>query len=225
MAKEEQPNYGYPVPGPQYITSDEVMNEIFFLTDEKWHFERRKANYDYVIIGSSFCALAFVKRALKNNPDAKIIIIERGGYYLPQHFQNLPPAFMMTVEGAGETFPWRITKDTHEGEYIKWQHGVNNFFGGKSSFWSGWCPEPTDEDMSEWPDETKEVVKRYFPAAKELLKVIPADQISKEEHGKDSIYGELQDDVYEMLKDISTKIEAITESMPAPLAVKADMYR
>ncbi|KAI6649657.1 hypothetical protein LOD99_6661 [Oopsacas minuta] len=225
MAQGEVPQFGYPVPGPQDIRPDDIMNDIFFLNDKEWDVERRKGNFDYVIIGSSFCALAFVDQALKNNPNAKIMIIERGTYYHPEHFQNLPPPFVMPMNGIGETFPWRISKETHEGQYIKWQYGMSNFFGGRSTFWSGWCPEPTDEEMEEWPKETKKVVHKYFPVVKQLLNVIPADQISKTEQGKDTIYGALQSDIQESLKDISSKISTITRWMPAPLAVEAHMYR
>ena len=219
--------YGYPSPGIQHVTSDEIMNSLFFLSDEKWDVERRQADYDYVVIGSSFCALAFVDQALRNNPDAKIMIIERGVYYHPEHFQNLPPAFVTTVGGTSETFPWNITKETHEGKYIKWQHGMNNFFGGRSSFWSAWCPEPTDDEMSEWPKKAKKVVHEYFPAAKKLLNVVPADEICAGEHGRDRdpIFGALQCGLEEKLKGLPTKIEAVTRFMPAPLAVGAQMYR
>lgn len=225
MASKMEPQYGYPTPGPQQVTVDKIMDDLFFLSDEEWDVERRRADYDYVIIGSSFCALAFVDRVMKNNPDTKIMIIERGVYYHPEHFQNLPPAFVTTVGGTSETFPWTITKETHEGQYIKWQHGMNNFFGGKSSFWSGWCPEPNDDEMSEWPEETKKVVHDYFPAAKELLNVVPADKICKRAEGSDPIFGALQNDLQEKLKHLPSKIEAFTRYMPAPLAVGAQMYR
>lgn len=224
MAKAS-PQYGYPSPGPQNISADEIMNSLFFLTDEQWDTERRNADYDYVVIGSSFCAYAFVKQVLQNKPDAKIMMLERGVYYHPEHFQNLPPAFVTTVGGTSETFPWTITKKTHEGEYIKWQHGMNNFFGGRSSFWSAWCPEPTDDEMTDWPEETKAAVHKYFPAAKDLLNVIPADEICKSESGEDPIFGELQCDIQERLQDLPSKVPAVTRNMPAPLAVGAQMYR
>ena len=221
---QEQPKHGFPALGPQVITPNDIMNDIFFLTDEQWKVESQHGQFDYVIIGSSFCALAFVEQAVKNNPNAKIMIIERGTYYHPDHFQNLPPPFVMTVGSTGETFPWTITNDTNEGQF-KWQHGMNNFFGGRSVFWCGWCPEPTDEEMSEWPKETKENVHKYFDKAKKLLNVIPADQISKKEQGRNNIYGVLQSDVQMRLKDISSKIATVTRCMPAPLAVSAQMYR
>ena len=223
--KKTSPQFGYPSPGPQNISSNDIMNNLFFLTDEQWDVERRQTDYDYVVIGSSFCAYAFIKQALKNKPDAKIMMLERGVYYHPEHFQNLPPAFVTTVGGTSETFPWRITKKTHEGQYIKWLHGMNNFFGGRSSFWSAWCPEPTDDELNEWPEETKKAIHSYFPAAKELLNVIPANEIHKDKPGVDPIFGELQGDIQEKLKDITSQIPVVTRCMPAPLAVGAEMYR
>ena len=225
MAQNNQPQFGYPLPGRQNVTIDEIMSSLFFLTDDQWNLERRQSDYDYVIIGSSFCALGFASKALKNNPNAKIMIIERGVYYHPEHFQNLPPAFVTTVGGTSETFPWNITQETHEGEYIKWQHGMNNFFGGRSSFWSSWCPEPTDEEMPDWPDEVKKVIHEYFPDAKKLLNVVPADEICNREHGPNPIFGALQKEVQEKLADLPSKVDTFTRVMPAPLAVGAQMYR
>lgn len=203
------------------------MRNLYFMSDEEWEVDRRKGCFDYVIIGSSFCALGFAKKALQNNPDVQILIIERGVYFHPEHFQNLPPAYVSTVGGTSETFHWNITQKTHEGEYIKWQHGMNNFFGGRSSFWSAWCPEPTDEEMEEWPDEVIKVVRNYFPQAKELLNVIPADKISQHE-GPESkhIFGPLQETIQRTLQNEAPgKIKAITRVIPAPLAVGANMYR
>ena len=214
--------HGYPEPGLQQVSSDDIMSNLFFLSDKQWDIERTQANYDYVVIGSSFCALAFVNRVLENNPKAKIMIIERGTYYHPEHFQNLPPAFVTTVGDSGKTCPWSITKEMHEGQYVKFMQGMNSFFGGRSIFWSGWCPKPEDDEMSGWPAEMRKAIHDYFPAAKELLRVVPADQISTE---KDSIFGTLQRVVQERLDDLPRKIPAFTRSMPAPLAVGAGICR
>ena len=47
---------------------------------------------------------------LKNNPLSKILCIERGQFFLPEHFQNLPLAFSTTVgiNGLTETYPWTL---------------------------------------------------------------------------------------------------------------------
>ena len=39
---------------------------------------RYKGDFDYVVIGSSFCGLSFTKRVLEKQPEAKILIIDRG---------------------------------------------------------------------------------------------------------------------------------------------------
>ena len=224
MSKED-PQYGYPVPGRQKFTVDEIMTDLYFMSDEEWNKDRTEGQFNYVIIGSSFCALSFVNQMLQKNPKTKILIIERGSYFHPEHFQNLPPAYSFTVEGKAETFPWNITQKTHDGEYIKFQHGMNNFFGGRSSFWSGWCPKPTRDEMEEWPEEVIKAVHDYFPHAEKLLNVVAANKISSKADERKPIFGALQEFVFEALEPTPSEIEAITRIEHAPLAVKADMYR
>ena len=219
-----KPMNGWPTPGPQEIPVDDIMSHLYFLTDKKWNSVRCGGDFDYVVIGSSFCALGFTHQAIKNNPDAKILIIDRGTYFHPEHFQNLPPAYSKTVGGKSETFHWKITDDTHNGKYIHYLHGMNNFFGGRSSFWSAWCPEPTNEEMADWPPAVMKKIKKYFPDAKKLLNVVPANEISSHEPG-DKIFGKLQDAVHDALTPAPSDIEAITRVIHAPLAVKADQYR
>ena len=223
--KREQSEYGFPTPGPQHVSVDKVMTDIYFISDREWNAERSTGAFDYVIIGSSFCALGFTHQMLQNNPKAKILIIERGMYFHPEHFQNLPPAYSLTVGGKSETFHWNITDKTNEGEYIKWQHGMNNFFGGRSSFWSAWCPEPTKEEMTDWPQEVIDKVHKYFPAAKKLLNVILSNEISSKERKGMAIFGDLQERLYHLLKNAHSEIEVITRVDYAPIAVRADMYR
>jgi hypothetical protein len=218
----ENPEYGYPSPGPQEISAGDVMKKLYFMSDDAWENCRTNGNFDYVVVGSSFCALAFTQQMLKKNPKAKILILERGQYFLPEHFQNLPPAYSFVLCSTSETFHWKITEATHEGEYIKWQHGMNNFFGGRSLFWSGWCPEPTREEMVEWPEEVINAVHEYFPAAKQLLKVTPVNKISNE--GSQSIFGQLQDVLVEKLQSCLS-MDSITRVEHAPLAVQANNCR
>ena len=37
--------------------------------------------FDDIVVGSGFCALAYVDQALRQNPFRKILILERGGKY------------------------------------------------------------------------------------------------------------------------------------------------
>ena len=217
--------YGYPTPGKQKVTAEDIMNTHYFMDDEEWEKNRILGDFDYVIIGSSFCALAFTTQALENNPDAKILIIERGTYLHPDHYQNLPPAFETTVHDPSETFHWRVSQKTKQGEYIKGLHGAYSFFGGRSSFWSGWCPEPTQAEMEGWPEEVIKVIRDYFPKAKEFLNVIPADKIFKDRAHHHPMFGELQSKVQSMLREASGKVEAVSDVIPAPLAVEAKKQR
>ena len=223
MAEGTGSEKGWPTPGPQEVSVQDIMTNLYFMTDKEWEIARTSGEFDYVVIGSSFCALGFTKKVLENNPNAKILIIDRGAYFHPEHFQNLPPAYCKTVGGESETFHWRITEETHNGKYIHYQHGMNNFFGGRSSFWSAWCPEPTSEEMAGWPKETIEKVHQYFSPAKQLLHVIHANEII--ESGSNKIFGKLQEAVYNSLEPAPSQIQEITRVDHAPLAVNAEQYR
>lgn len=218
-------HYGYPTPGKQNVTAEDIMNCHYFMTNEEWERNRTHRRFDYVIIGSSFCSLAFTTQALKNNPNVKILIIERGAFLHPDHYQNLPPAMETTVFDPSETFHWSVSQKTNEGEYIKGLHGAYSFFGGRSSFWSGWCPEPTEAEMEGWPKELVKVVKDYFPKAKELLNIVSADEIFGDGIHDQPIFGELQKEVHAKIKQASSKIETVKDVIPAPLAVKANTQR
>ena len=222
MSKSEN---GYPNQGRKEISVHDIMTNIYFETDAQWEIDRNSGDFDYVIVGSSFCALGFTHQMLKKNPTVKIIIIDRGDYFLHEHSQNLPPAYPRTVRDESETFHWKITEETKNGEYIHSLRGMFNFFGGRSSFWTAWCPEPTDDEMADWPQEVIEKVKEYFPAAKDLLQVIPANEISASGKDGNKIFGELQTVVYEKLEDTPSKMDTITRVLHAPLAVKADKCR
>ena len=131
--------YGFPTPGPQDPSGQRVMDHVFFLSNAGWKAAREDTSYDYVIVGSGFCALAFAERALKNQPASRILIVERGPFFLPEHFQNLPLPFKQTLGGMSETFPWTLSATTAlglDGGYIRWQHGMVPFFGGRSTLWS-----------------------------------------------------------------------------------------
>lgn len=82
--------HGYPTPGPQNPTGQKVMENVFFLSNEQWENAREYNSYDLVIIGTGFCGLAVVTKAVEKNPAIRILMIERGTFFLPEHFQNLP---------------------------------------------------------------------------------------------------------------------------------------
>jgi hypothetical protein len=196
--------HGFPTPGPQNPTVTQVMNHIYFGSEEKWKECREKLVFDYVVIGSGFCSYAFVDRIIKNaikncSPEQElkipnILVLERGSFYYPEHFQNLPHAFkFITPEQRffNETFPWylarssatmRITEGATPPENndkgATWQHGMVPFFGGRSSLWSAWCPRPDvhkleSSDINNWPAEMIDMMRQpsFFEDAENLLGV------------------------------------------------------
>ena len=227
-------NYGYPTPGPQTPTGQHVIDHVFFLSRTEWKCVREEEKFDYIVIGSGFGALGFVEKALSNNPWTRILIIERDPFFLPQHFQNLPLPYQQTLGGLSETFPWSLSNKTHHGRFIKWQHGMVPFFGGRSIMWSSWCPRPTRDEMQGWPDQTIEAAHKYFDEAEKLLNVISANEININRgpkiqrcgpnplyEGSTPVFGTLQKELTKRLEKHRDKIDSATRVIPAPLAVGA----
>lgn len=221
---------GYPTPGPQNPDVNQILNHVYFTNNEEWKKIREENTYDYVVVGTGFCAYAFVERVLKGNPNARILMLERGGFHLPEHFQNLPLAYQGLLGGMSETFPWSLdyntaNKDTSKGDFIKSQHGMLPFFGGRSTTWSAWCPRPNREELALWNED---IVKRleakggYFESAEQLLNVIGADKLV----GKSSAYGKLQKSVsvyFDVKNNRAIKnLTNLSRVMPAPLAANGE---
>ena len=231
MSVASKPNfaYGYPAPGHQNSTPHAVLNRVFFLDEYTWDEVRQFEQFDYVVIGSGFCAYAFCERILATEPKARILVLERGPFFLPEHFQNLPLPYVHTLGGLSETFPWTVSRRTAEQPpgNIQWQHGMVPFFGGRSIMWSTWCPRPLVDEMAEWPPSIIDAAQRHFESAERLLCVIPADQIDSDkpadvldahvEAGR-PVYRTLQQSIQKRLADNLGRIPSATRSMAAPLA-------
>ena len=214
-------SHGFPTPGLQQPTPNQIMENLFFLSDIKWEEARQKHKYDVIIIGTGFCALAVARRALTNNPQCRILIIERGTLFLPEHFQNLPKPFDRTLGGMTETFPWTLSLKTASGEggTVRWQHGMIPFFGGRSVMWSAWCPEPTDKELYGWPDDTKRVIQKNLKDAAELLDVQKVDEVEADLfHSEKPIYGPLQSCINKLLQDKGLQVEGVYRIEAAPIA-------
>ncbi|OJJ37023.1 hypothetical protein ASPWEDRAFT_50365 [Aspergillus wentii DTO 134E9] len=206
---------GYPIPGVQSPSATSVMTKDYFVSDTDWQTMLDHGSFDYIVVGSGFTALAFIDEALKLNPDCKILVLERGGFWLPTHFQNLPLPFKMVLGGPSETFPWTLSRKTHKTRELQFCHGSCPFFGGRSTFWSAWCPQPPIELMRGYPrsltDATEE--RCFWAKAKELLHVTPANEIG------DTIFDELQTKIDNTLEKNLNKISTANYVESAPLAV------
>ncbi len=202
-----------PVPQSNCVGSEATTTSYPpFISDKELEESR---DFDYVVIGASFCALAFIRGVLKNNPLAKILIIERGDYIPPEYFETRTPLELGREEKENERIYWNVSPRTQDGEHITSLRGMNIFFGGRSCFWKAWCPKPTKEEMAEWPEEVIENVDKCFPAAKELLNVQPVNEIRE--------FGQLQTTTYRALKSAVDSIEAISRVEHTPLAVSVSV--
>ncbi len=233
-ATSTHPAGGFPTPGPQSPTGKCLMDQVYFLSNSQWNEAREQGAYDLVIVGSGFCGLAVARRALEQKPFCRILMIERGPFFLPEHFQSLALPFVPTLGGLSETFPWTVSARTAEGRggVARWQHGMVPFFGGRSTLWSAWCPRPTPDEMAGWPEETIRKAQEYFEAAETMLHVRKADEIdtdSLEDAGlrklisrRRPVYGRLQHWVQNRLKDGIGALKTLYRSEPASLASAAE---
>ena len=85
-ASSENFQYGYPTPGPQSPTGQDVMDHVYFVSNTEWKSIIEVEQFDYVVIGTGPCGLAFVERILSRHPQSRILVLERGGYFLPEPF-------------------------------------------------------------------------------------------------------------------------------------------
>ena len=211
-------NYGSAPPNQQ-ITGQNILDNLFFVTESDWERVTEEC-FDYIVVGSGLCALAFVERMYQNNPKAKILILERGSFFLPEHFQNMPLPFQKTL-GPTESFPWNLSPETTTGSPIKLLHGMRSFFGGKSTLWSGWCVKPTVKEMEGWPAQLIETTRKYCDEAAILLNSIPANQIGGNKNCEKSTYNVLQKKLYERLSTNLDKIPSATRVIHTSLAMGA----
>ena len=216
---------GYPGPSiPRCVSGTDLLDKNFFLSNEEWNEARISKEFDHIVIGSSFCALAFIKRALANNPNAKILLLEQGHLFLQEHFQNLPSYYKKAIgdRDSIENFPWSLTDETQNGKHGKLSvRGTIDYFGGGSCVWSGWVPKPSRDELEGWPEEIKERIFRHFEEAIKFLHVVPTDKIRSGNEER-PIYGELQKKMGELLKE---KLKYELSSDPAPLAIGTGLYR
>jgi hypothetical protein len=121
----------------------------------------------------------------------------------------------MVLGGPSETFPWTLSRKTFETKELKFCHGSCPFFGGRSTFWSAWSPQPPEALMRDFPESMKATTRKkgFWEEAKKLLQVTPASAID------DSIFGELQTAIDSILKAAVKSIPTASGVEPAPLSV------
>ena len=170
-------------------------------------------DFDYIVIGSSFCAIGFIEKALQKNPAAKILIVEKGRY--PSNVQNLSPKDLGEQEKCTEKILWEFKTEDKDG-LIENVRGINCCFGGRSCFWKAWCPKPTREEMAGWPEKVVDNILAYFSNAERLLNVTPVNEIKTNE---EKPFNLLQRIIHDQVMRLPEKMRIITRIEHASLAV------
>jgi 3-keto-disaccharide hydrolase/GMC oxidoreductase len=78
----------------------------------------------------------------------RILVLERGPFVLPEHFQNM--SFMGGLPNWVR--PW---EKTVSGDYP----GLRLCLGGRSLEWGGWSPELLDDELTAWPTSVVDALK------------------------------------------------------------------
>ncbi|WP_337264701.1 MULTISPECIES: GMC oxidoreductase [unclassified Serratia (in: enterobacteria)] len=131
----------------------EVDNIYFSRFDEI-----KGESFDYIVIGGGAYGTSFTHRVLQHNPQARILVLEKGNYLIPDHIQNIPPAYIKLNTSVG-TRPW-----TYYGT-----PGLNfmpqiPYVGGRALFWNAWTPQPDESEMPDWPVQAIESLdKQWYP--------------------------------------------------------------
>ena len=207
-------NSGYPHPGPQNATAEQIASSAFFAKPDAWP-SIQTAEFDFIVIGTGPTAVAFIEQTMKCNAHAKILILERGGYWLPTHYQMLSTAFQATTGTPTTTYPWSRTKKMATEGNDFFQAGYIPQLGGRSTYWSAWCPTPTPAQLRDWPPQLIEVTqqKNFWQRAQNFLHVTATDEI------KNGIYGALQQQITKNLRSNLGSVPSATEAFSAPIAV------
>ncbi|MFY2559442.1 GMC oxidoreductase [Corallococcus terminator] len=205
------------------------MDSVFFLTEEDWRLECGSEACDYVVIGSGPCGLAFAERTLRHDPHGRILMLEQGPFFLPDHVQNLPIPYQQVRGQLVETYPWTLSARTvaQPPGNIGFQHGMVSFFGGRSTMWSSWSPRPLRSELASWPAETVRAIEANLTDAERLLHVVPADQLDSdlEPATREKLsrhrptYGVMQRELQSLLAARLDRVDSATRVLPAPLSV------
>ena len=203
-----------------YERSDRIFRDIDLncfnnsLTSSKISPDLSDEIYDYVVIGSSFCSLAFISRILQNDPKAKILVLERGRKHLSKHHQHCLQSSPAEVEFRS----WAVSDETTRTEFVTDVHGQIPLLGGRSTYWSGWSPTPSAKELVGWPEDLRNPLKQiYFDLAHDFLGVVTADKIDAYVNNN-ILYGAFQTCPKRCL-DSTASIESVEQVVHAPLAM------
>lgn len=123
--------------------------------------------YDVVIVGGGAVGVAVLDRLLrtKGTRKLKVLVLEKGGFLLPEHVQNLDPHYQRLMMDAVAR-PWRA--ENTGGRSFDLAPQIP-YLGGRAQFWSTWIPKPSKQQMPTWPDKVTQGLDPYWASARTYL--------------------------------------------------------
>ncbi len=103
-------------------------------------------SFDYIVVGAGAYGTSFAHRMLELKPTARILVLDKGSYLIPDHIQNLPPAYIKLNTSVGIK-PWNYSGAPN----LNFMPQIP-YVGGRALFWNAWTPQPDAEEMPEWTD-------------------------------------------------------------------------
>ena len=86
------------------MTATNEMDALYFSTFE----QVKNDQFDFIVIGAGAYGSSFAHRLLQLDSKAKILIVEKGNYLIPDHIQNIPPTYIKLNTTTGIR-PWIYT--------------------------------------------------------------------------------------------------------------------
>lgn len=134
------------------MTDRNEIDTLYFSTFD----QIKNDQFDFIVIGAGAYGTSFAHRLLQLDAKAKILIIEKGNFLIPDHIQNIPPTYINLNTTVG-TRPW-LYKGTPNLNFMP----QIPYIGGRALFWNAWTPQPDRTEMPDWPDDAIERLNREW---------------------------------------------------------------
>jgi hypothetical protein len=135
------------------------IDQLYFKTFD----QVKSATYDYIVIGGGAYGTSFAHRTLQLRPQARILILEKGDYLIPDHIQNLPATYLNLNTTTGIR-PWVFEGPSN----LNFMPQVP-FVGGRALYWNAWVPQPDSTELIDWPEASIEHLRDEWHAAGEFI--------------------------------------------------------